>query len=272
MIDTLAIAGPWPLRTPVSPRQVVRLGQAKARVCDQGISLVWVEASLPRLLLGDNGRLIHDQVQVDLALKRLWETVNKYAEVPDPSYWQPTRIDLCWNFDLCAATLINAHYPLSIPGIRNASSLFTGGRMVSWRGDKSDFEVKMYDKARQLGARKSVLRCEVTLRRASLRKRLPGNTWQRFPDLWRAFQAVLSSIPPIPAPGPARGWQEAIGMGSQEIRDRILGRLADHPPRTLRRWRARAGAASLTEPFSWKALLSPHHPPEPIDVPAKGSQ
>lgn len=277
MLDTITVAGPWPLRAALPPRRLVRLpaepgGGVLIRVDSTGSNVDYAEASLPALLFGNNGRLLTNQDELDTAFEHLRGTVLKLAEVPPVLEWQLRRLDLCWNFDLPARPFIYAHASLRIPGIRSMACLFGGGSGVSWRGTRSRFLVTLYDKSRKSGANGNVLRAEVRLCGRHLVRRFPHGEWRQFAALWQAFREVLTSIPPISKPEAVTDLATAVGMEPPEVRTRILARLAGRPERTFRRLRRRVESVQVPGPFNWQSYLSPDGPPNPIQVPTRAKR
>jgi hypothetical protein len=81
----------------------------------------YFSASLPRLLHGDNGRLIKNQIELDAALTILRQMA---AELGDPQICAShfTRVDLVWQFQVDVETFIRAHRECRHPRI-NSNSL-----------------------------------------------------------------------------------------------------------------------------------------------------
>jgi hypothetical protein len=229
--------------------------------------LVWVEVSLPKLLLGDNGHVLENQAHLDVALAKLRKDLNGIADVPEVAEWQVWRADIAWNFNLEATPLILAHAASRVPGIHRDADLFAGGQGVSWRGAKSRFMVKLYDKARQMSVPGSILRAEISLRGHHLARHLDTGELQDFGAIYRAFRTIMVSIPPIQTPTKAANWQDALGAEPLEIRQRFLARLAYKPKGTFRRYRRKveAAAAKLPESFSWAKILPAENPPPPVN-------
>jgi hypothetical protein len=269
MVDSITFEGPWPLRRWLPPRKVIPVGLGKAvklKVDPTGQFVDWVEASLPRLLFGHNGRLLSTVDELNAALDVLAEILQEHAEVPPLEEWRLKRLDLCWNFDLPARPFIMAHAPLQFPGIRRQPASFGMGSGVSWRGAKSKFVVSMYDKSREVGTTGSVLRVEIRLLGKHLGRFRLMEGWRQFPVLWKTFRTVMSTFPPIPAPRETPDWQSAVGREAPEVRNRIMGRLASRPERTFRRWMAKVESAQMPGAFSWKTHLPPDGPPAPVHV------
>ena len=268
MLDTLAIRADWPLRKHRPDCRNIRLSNTSpVRVSVKATRLAWVEVSLPKLLHGDNGHVLENQAQLDAALAKLREELNSIAVVPEIAAWQICRADIAWNFGLITAPLILAHATLRVPGIQHGATQFADGQGVSWRGAKSRFMVKLYDKARQMRVPGSILRAEISLRGHQLTQHLDTGKLQDFRVIYRTFRTIMVSIPPIQTPTTAANWQDALGAEPLEIRQRFLARLAYKPKGTFRRYRRRveAAAAKLPESFSWAKILPAENPPPPVN-------
>jgi hypothetical protein len=277
MLDTLTIKGRWPVLYPgVSGRRLkLRLAKGiRVIVESSGKFVDMVEVSLPKVLFGCNGQLIENQSQLSAALAKLLTVLRTFADVPDDAGWQVWRMDLVWNFDLSAKPLILAHASLRVPGIRRGANLLNDGQGVSWRGAASRLCITIYDKGAQLRVGVRALRAEVRLCGTQLTRRLCGRDWRDFSVLYQIYRLVMAGIPLVQKPASVKGWQEAVGMESPEIRRRIMARLADKPARTYRRWRQRseAAAANLTETFSWNDMLPTDNPPPAVHVKRLGEK
>lgn len=269
MLDTVTIRMSWPLtrRLPAGRKVTLQRG-VKVWAGASGDFLERAEFSLPTLLHGHNGYVLENQQQIDVALENgaaALAEISRPGSINDCQAW---RADIAWNFDLEASPLILAHAALRLPGIHRGGTLYDGGQGVSWRGARSRFVVRLYNKSRQMHVPGSVLRAEVCLHGEQLVRRLPGTDWHNFNRLWEAFRNVLASIPTIQSPSRASGWPEAVGKEPVEIRRRIMARLAHKPPRTFRRYnqRVEAAAANLEQAFSWVSFLEQHGPPKPVHV------
>jgi len=271
MLDTITIQGGWPLRITVQGRRKLPMPLGVKAWSDRsGTVLDLVECSLPKLLHGHNGRVLENQAQLDAALGKLHGILSQIADVPGVEEWNPSRLDLVWNFDLPVRPLVHAHAALRVPGIQGGATLFPDGQGVSWRGAKSHFKVMLYDKAKKMRVPGSALRAEISLCGKQRARRFKGD-WRNFDDLYRAYRAIMVSIAPITKPTAAANWQEAVGAEAVGTRQRILARLAHKPIETWRRYRRKieAAAAKLPESFSWENVLPVNNPPPPVNVEPK---
>jgi hypothetical protein len=99
-------------------------------------------------------------------------------------------------------------------------------------------------------------------------RRIHGQDWRNVGVIYRIYRGIMASIPPIKKPNAAGNWEEAVGAGPPEIRQRILARLAHKPRRTRDRWEQRVEAAAANQPegFSWANILLPDSPPPVVNV------
>ena len=273
VLDTITISGNWPARMSMPKGRRMKLPVDIAPCVtvssDASGNLESAECSLPRLLYGHNGYLLENQGQIDDALAKLYSKLSIVADVPDVSKWRVRRLDMAWNYNLPARSIITGHSSLLVPGINGEATVWKGGAQgISWKGTKSRFLVTFYDKARKMRAPGSILRAEVSLRGEQLRRRLLRKHWGNFSNLWAIYRAILASIPAISSPIGNDDWQEAVGREDPEIRARILARMSHKPERTLRGYKQRidAAAAQLSETFSWENLLPLEGPPRPVNV------
>jgi hypothetical protein len=270
MLDTVMAKLACPLRIRLPGRQKFTVTPGlKAWADSSGEMLEKTEFSLPKLLFGNNGRLLTSQREIDDSLDKCAGILSTIARmIPDVAEWNVRRVDMAWNFDRPALPLIMAHAPLRVPGILHGATLHNGEEGVSWRGGKSHKMITLYDKARQMHVPGSVLRVEVSLRAKQILRYLPDESWHSFESLYRTYRSLLVTIPPIQAPTKAASFQEAIGLESSATRARILGRLAHKPVRTFRRYRQQieAVAAQLERTFSWAEILPEHAPPTAVHV------
>ena len=268
MLDTITIKGMWRLRATLpGRRKLILIPGVNGWADTSGTVLERAECSLPKLLHGHNGQVLENQKQLDEALTRMREALNRTAEVPEIAEWRVWRADIAWNYNLKAAPLVFAHAALRLPGIQRGATLYPDGEGVSWRGAKSRFMVTFYDKAKKMRVPGSILRVEISLKGEQLDRRLQGDWWN-FKDLYRTYRSIMASIPPIPMPTRAANWQDALGAETPETRQRILARLAHKPKGTFRRYRrmVEAAAAKPPEGFSWGKILPVDGPPPPVNV------
>lgn len=265
MIDTLAIRADWLLRLARPDCRRAKISNTSpVKVSVKAGRLVWAEVSLPKLLFSHNGRVLACQAEIDSALDRFAVELGRFADTPDWRCWQPWRVDMSWNFDLPARDYTLAHFFTPIPGIRNTPGTYDCGHGLSWKGSHSRFIVRLYNKSREQHEPGDVLRAEVSLCAKQLERRMVGD-WHDFNALYHCFRNIMVSIPPIAKPLKARGWQEAVGSLSPEIRLQILANLAHLPERTFRRHASRVNAAPLPASFSWSDLLPADNPPPVVN-------
>jgi hypothetical protein len=274
VMDTFAMRPFWPLRFPL-PADKRLTGPVRFGVDSTGERLAWVEASLPRLLFGHNGRLLASQADIDGALKALGEKLGEFAIVPPLADWpSPSRLDISWQFDIRqrlrkpAHALILAHQGLQHPAVKEPP--VPRRNSLTWEGTKA--RLQFYGKSRKMKLGDDIMRVEYRLSGKPLRNALPGEDWRKLPNLWACFRTALSKLPAITAPSNSGGWPEAIGRSVPiKYHGPILAELANKSPRSRRDYSRRMSAASahLGADFSWSEWLPPEGPPPPVHVEPK---
>ncbi len=262
MFDTVAFILHAPLRSGV-PKPWCN--GVRFKLGSLGSDIARVEASLPKLLWGHNGRLITSQAQLKRGLTKLWETVNALALVPPLSEWKLQRADLVWHFDgLGAERIVDALSAFRFPSV-SSPPMHQAGRSVTWRGARSRFMLVCYCKSRKAHVAGDVLRIEVRLVGREL-VRLHGADWWDFGGLWRAYRRIVMHLPPLPqsAKGKA-GWPEAAAQIVPVEKHGLLLSLVGLKERQLRtvRQTMSATAANLPQPLRWESLLPSNCPSTP---------
>ena len=181
-----------------------RLREPEARIAILGDGgLLWVEASLPKLLYGNNIRAVSDPLP---AMKLLREFVMDHVDgdVRPIDEMDCLRVDFCHNFQ------VGASLPDYVDTLRHISFLqsrFTyneyGG--IEWRGTNGR-TVRIYDKYREilekdekdLPEARGILRFEVQIRKSSkyLQYRL-GTTTLRMADVLNpvlAYRCLVETL------------------------------------------------------------------------------
>ena len=153
----------------------------------------WVQASLPRVLYGDNGALLRspeDVVDAENALNSILDQVS----VPEIAVIEYNRIDLVLHFRAAVQRYLAAHRHVRHPLIRNETVEYDGsgirlpGRKVT---------IRMYDKLLQMGAGPGdVLRLEIELRKPKLGELfgLADGQAMRNLDFWKAYEVYRSIV------------------------------------------------------------------------------
>jgi hypothetical protein len=143
-----------------------------ARIVATNSRIVCVEASLPRVLFGHNGKLIQSQFDIEAALAKLDSRIEEITCRPLCGRIF-SRIDLVWQFEGDAQSFLIAHKNCLLPGIRKVPSIYPSESLF-WRG--SQLKCRMYDKSKQqTGKPGSVVRVEFQLQGQKLKKEFNGN-------------------------------------------------------------------------------------------------
>ena len=127
MVDTIAFNVRWHLKPEFAklPKyQLVR--HKKARYTIREGAVVRVEASLPRLLFGNNSRLPSSQAEINDGLNRLRDDAAEIADLPSADSWpMPVRIDLAWQIDVKETLGTTAQaLILALSGLRGRAIFF----------------------------------------------------------------------------------------------------------------------------------------------------
>ena len=171
------------------------------RAKGSGTTIEWVEASLPRLLYGHNGRLITCQHDIDRAMRMVSRLLKQVGEqLTALRYF--TRVDLVWQFQGDPAAFMAAHRNCKHRSIRKEAGSFNHNSLW-WHG--SEMRVSMYDKVlEQTGKAGDVVRVEVQLRGKRLKKELAEDdgrvTSLDFDTCYRAYRRILLGFSPASLP------------------------------------------------------------------------
>ena len=107
--------------------------------------IVAVEASLPRVLFGHNGRLLLSQAHINAALGKLDRALDKISQRPEGDL-EYTRVDLVWHVPGSCAEFILAHRDVRHPRVRKATCVYDK-ESITWGG--SAFRLIIYDKTKK---------------------------------------------------------------------------------------------------------------------------
>ena len=156
--------------------------------------IINVQASLPRLLFGHNGKLLRSQAEIAAAFRKLNRTLDKISHPPEgPRVFK--RIDLVWHVPGHCAEFIAAHQKVRHPRVRKATCVYDG-ESVTWRG--SAFSLMIYDKSKkELGQPGEFVRVEVQLRQHMLDEFLGElETELDFIKCYRYFRRLVLQLEP----------------------------------------------------------------------------
>ena len=224
------------------------------------------EAELPKLLFGHNGRVLANQGELDNAISKFRATLSQVVKF---NLCQLVLIDLCWQFHARATDLILAHLWLRFPGVKSLPTLFGGGKAISWRGANSRRCLKFYDKARQFCVGENVLRIELRLAGAELRKRIDESAPLNFLELWRLFRKELVQLAPVELPEPRKhDFAEVIAALPPEMQSAALLTYQQvRTPRAVSEFKRLISIARLRRiEWNWNDQLPPDCPPPSVNV------
>lgn len=230
-----------------------------------------IEASLPKVLWGNNARVLQDKAAFQSAWAKLTSCLDEIANPPSAEI-AFTRIDLCWNYQTDPIDFFLAHESLNHPSIQKRMITYRNKTRLTgleWQGTK--IRIKFYDKtsAKKTFPKvsKPLVRVEVQLRGAKLRELFNGNpttplheiVWEK---CYSVFRDVLLNFPPLIVIPSLSGWDgvalAALGKGvdvfgilSKKMNERSVRDLRKQlAPRLVKKYRV-----------SWKWMLPPEFPP-----------
>lgn len=174
------------------------------RVSGTRLSALRIEASLPRLLFGHNGRLIHTQDQLDEALDKLNDLASEVCFPADDQVQDHvSRADLVWQLRGNIAEFLAAHKNCRHKSIRKLMGHYQGQGFY-FQGQQ--LRVRFYDKRlKQHGQPGGVVRVEVQLFGNRLREAFSGFEWRKLTSLsfWRCYEVyreIMCGFCPNPLP------------------------------------------------------------------------
>ena len=188
MLDTLKVRFTGTPHAALPARRRVQLADG-VRFWHDGLGDCRAEAELPKLVWGHNGHLISNQVELDASVERFRSILSQQVEITS---WRLALVDLVWQFQTRPAEVILAYQWQRFPGVRSLPSLLCGGKEISWRGSR--LTLKFYDKA------DGVLRVELRLAGAQLRKRIADDAPLNFAELYQVFRAEVLKLSPVQLP------------------------------------------------------------------------
>ena len=188
MLDTLKVRFTGTPHAALPARRRVQLADG-VRFWHDGLGDCRAEAELPKLVWGHNGHLISNQVELDASVECFRSILSQQVEITS---WRLALVDLVWQFQTRPAEVILAYQWQRFPGVRSLPSLLCGGKEISWRGSR--LILKFYDKA------DGVLRVELRLAGAQLRKRIADDAPLNFAELYQVFRAEVLKLSPVQLP------------------------------------------------------------------------
>jgi hypothetical protein len=228
-------------------------------------------ASLPRLVFGDNGKLIKNQEQLDAGLNLLFA---KAAEIgrPTTDKFHFTRVDLVWQFQVDVPLFIQAHRNSRHSRIRIDPRLYEK-RSLMFKG--SEVKIRMYDKVREKFKRDgNILRVEVELHGRRLMEELGGGeqvTSLNFDLCYQAYRRVMLGFEQSPIPRKsniagllAAGMRAGWTIGGVPV---FEWHTMDMSTRHISRLRRQVEALRPTfYQIDWGQLLPADGPPPAIEI------
>ena len=226
--------------------------------------IITVEASLPRVLFGHNGRLLLSQAEINAALRKLDRTLGKISQPPEDCM-EFLRVDLVWHVPGSCAEFVLAHRDVRHPRVRKVTCVYDG-ESITWGG--SALRLMIYDKAkRELGRPGDFVRVEAQIRGHMLTEFFDdhGHVLD-FGQCYRHLRKLVLQLEP-PAGAHVTGIASLLAKCKQmqplpnEVHP-VEAYLLDLCPRRQRDLRRQiAGASVASRRINWPSLL-PEMPPE----------
>ncbi len=236
----------------------------------------WAEASLPVLLFGSNGFVIHTDEQKHEALRRMMGelgTIGGGRVVLEPE--TVARLDSVWQFRESPVEMRHAMKNCTHPACRKKQAIYRGSG-IAWTGENE--VIRLYDKElEQTGRPGEVTRIEIEARGS---RKLPQymekkRSFQAFSeqtlfDHWLRYRAELLRFEGIQSVPEYRGCEsefdllalsfvESEGMAWEIYQRTRCGRQVKRMRAKMRQVRRRYRVLNLSE-------LLPYNIPEPVNV------
>ena len=256
MVDTIKVwfTGTPHVDFPARKQGTLRYG---IRFWHDGEGNCTAEAELPKLLYGHNGHLLTSQADIEASVTRLREVLFQVVKFES---WTLKVVDLVWQFQTRPADVILAYQWIRFPGVRNDPSLH-GCKEIHWTGARSRWELKFYDKG------KGVLRVELRLAGAQLRKRIDDDAPLTFAELYQVFLADVRKLPTVQLPEARKHSLAEIvaGMPPEFQNQAVLAYQTNHTARAVSGFKRDVSVARVKR-IGWNLgeLLPADNPPPPV--------
>lgn len=175
---------------------------------------VTVEASLPRVLFGCNGRLLRNDSDIAASCVRLAGMLDQVIDPLVPhlvqteaglhASWRISRIDLVWQFRGVPSQWIVAHASTGHPKVRRTAQQFFSESLL-WPG--KECAIRMYDKELEAnGTPGEVVRVEYQLRGKECSRTVETASMRipSFSQLWAKYREISLGFQPVRLPNPKR--------------------------------------------------------------------
>lgn len=237
--------------------------------------IISIEASLPRLLFGHNGRLLLSQAQINTALRKLDRTLGAISGRPRQAE-EYTRVDLVWHVPGSCAEFILAHRDVRHPRVRNATCVYDA-QSITWPG--TSLRLVLYDKTReQTETSGDFVRVEAQLRGHVLNECLRESDYVLdFGHCYKFLRKLVLQLEPrtyphVPSMVSLLAACSRLPTLSGEVHpvDAYLQGLCTRRRRDLRR--QIAALAPESRAVNWPDLLPEEPPPSPPELAVLSAQ
>lgn len=257
-------------------------------VSTRSSAITKIECDLPKLLYGHNGRLIHNQAELDEAIRRLVAILRHFVLPPlhsdgleFPIDLGPiSRLDLVWQYDLPVTTIRNVLQNAKVDVINKKPNIYEG-RNIVFAG--TNLGVKAYDKLKECGGTLSppsaTNACRFEFKITGVEriaehfgiKAGGGLTQLRFDQAYAVYRTLMGRINNITPSNSSSIGGIAGFLAAESLRDPwIIHRYIEYRglhsswASTLRQ--SVRGETKKLQQFSLSSLTPPAQPPQAVDV------
>lgn len=233
-----------------------------------------VQASLPRLLFGDNGTLIKTEAQLRESFIVLDKLLAEIAHQGSKDRYF-TRVDLVWQFKQDIQKLIQSHRSCRHPEIRKDPVIYP--ESIVWRG--REIVCTIYDKAKEMHLKSNqVVRVQVQFKSKKLNRSFNGSFTEveilNFGKCYSAYRRFLCQFCPKPITAPPSSVGMLIAYGQRNGCPELFDYWAQN--RCQKQIQRTRRDIALLRPvffnFDWTTILPEFTPPTAVDIPVPVDQ
>lgn len=274
-VTSIVFRQPGFQRLPGKPAIRVRVAQFGNRQL-----ITAVETSLPKVLFGNNVRMLETEEEFERAFAEL---IDHLDQISTKDKFTLTRVDLGWNYKGRPLEFFLAHEHLNHPMVRKAIANYydprRNGRIVATRDNATrtgiewqatKLRIRFYDKSKdaiKCGSKRPLLRVEIQLRGSLLRELLGGDETKplhklNWEDCYPVFRDILRRFP-NPKVMPILNGRDTIYLAAIKAGIPVFDILGQGKNRsTVHRLRLRLGRQILRDyKVDWAWMLPDDFPP-----------
>ena len=233
--------------------------------------LKYHRASLPRLLHGDNGKLIKSQAELDAAMDLLLAKAGELG-IPQIHGYQYTRVDLVLQFIGDPAAFVSAHLHARHPRIYSDPVRYET-RSLALKG--SELRITIYDKIYKTFKRNgNIVRVEIQLKGRVLMEMLGQGqkvTSLNFDDCYQTYRRIMVGFVSNAIPKVGGGINLLAAAQRDGYRPNGISAFDFYTTgkceRQIRRIKKElASYRSVVHEIDWSQLLPADGPPPPVEL------